>query len=75
MWANVEDGKTYKIKSGYVTGGNISVSAQLGKTTSTDTNWNFWDGSKTSMYPFNGVMWGSNVTHSAGEIYSACYFQ
>lgn len=69
MWANVEDGKTYKIKSGYVTGGHISASAQLGKANSTDTAWNFWDGSKTSMYPFNGSLWGSSVAH-AGQKYT-----
>ncbi|HOI93002.1 MAG TPA: hypothetical protein PLK28_21055 [Candidatus Rifleibacterium sp.] len=68
MWANVEDGKTYKIKSGYVTGGLIAASIQLGKDSSTSDTWHFWDGSKTSMYPFNGEMWGS-VTH-AGQKYT-----
>ena len=76
MWANVEEGKTYKIKSGYVTGGNISASnspasAPLGKDNSTDIDWNFWDGNRTSMYPFNvnGNLWPSSVTH-AGTKYT-----
>jgi len=71
MWANVEEGKTYKIKSGYVAGDNISISAPLGKDNSTDTDWHFWDGSKTSMYPFNvnGNLWPSSVTH-AGTKYT-----
>lgn len=68
MWANVENGKTYKIRSGSVEGGNISGSIQLGKSGS-DTTWHFWDGSKTSMYPFNGELWGSSVAH-AGKKYT-----
>ena len=69
MWANIDEGTSYKIQGGAITGGNISGKAPLGRTTTSASTWHLWDGSKTSSYPF-GSFWSTSTTHTAGQIYT-----
>lgn len=80
MWLNLEDTESHRVKSGTISGGNITGTVMLGKNPG-DDEWHIWDpdidwnnGNKTTGYPFwtnggNGT-WPLTTLHSAGQIYT-----